>query len=304
VINDPKKLGFLLTQAGFSGSLDEKLKQMLLAYTFAGRDQWIANVTGKGVKGNLALQNVGLDADINALRMFVGQAMDLLARGKGDKLREIWSQRRQTGSAENPHGVASWASDVFDKLTKDAGSVYDALKGTRDSKSNIGWSLEALADPNLNLYDPSKPFFGENAIPISLFNEGVLQMGERGFLRGLSAPEFMLGVGRLAHAYYDRPAGSPVPQGMEAGLTFGSPVRNADGSYARSPVMGLDEYKRWSAYQMPGDPTMPSAGADFLPYTGDPSAPYAPQNLDADTLQRLLAVALSTMPFKQNVPVG
>ena len=110
-----------------------------------------------------------------------------------------------------------------------------AVYASSSRRQNVPFDLELFMSPGLNLTDPSKPLFGEGEAPLSLLPFGSLQAGERAFLRGLTAEEVMTQLRPLQYRYSHRPAGAPVPEGMEGGLTFGSP---ADGrpTGTRSPV--------------------------------------------------------------------
>jgi hypothetical protein len=132
--------------------------------------------------------------------------------------------------------VPEWAPRVRDEL---------AARG-------VPFAVELLASPEINLSDPSKPLFGKGEAPSSLFQLGVLQDGENDFLRSVSAEELMLEVWPDYWRYFHRPAGSPVPADLRAGMTFGSPVLQDDGTYLRSPVMSTNSYMRWLAYGYPG----------------------------------------------------
>jgi hypothetical protein len=231
--DDAGKLA-LLQQAGLATgatSLQDALRELELPFMFAGREQWVTNVTRQDGAASIdpKLQNVTMESVLtepNALNLLLGRAQDAVENGTslaGDFA--YWQSL-----------VPEWAPRVRDQL---------AAQG-------IPFSVELLASPEINLTDPSKPLFGKDAAPNSLFGLGVHQMGERAFLRSLSAEELMTQVWPLYFQYYHRPAGSPVPAGFEAGLTFGSPVRNPDGTYTRSPLMSTDVYKRWAAYNQPG----------------------------------------------------
>jgi hypothetical protein len=155
----------------------------------------------------------------NALNLLLGRAQGAVEEG-----------RSLAGDLEYGQTlVPAWAPGVRDQL----------------AANGIPFSVELLASPEMNLNDPSAPLF--TGQPSSLFNLGVLQAGERSFLNSLSAEELMTQIWPLYHQYYHRPAGAPVPPGLEAGLTFGSPVARSDGTYARSPIMATDVYRRWSA---------------------------------------------------------
>jgi hypothetical protein len=143
-------------------------------------------------------------------------------------------------------GVPEWAPRVRDAL---------AAEG-------IPFSAELLAGP-VNVNDAARPLFQLGSHPSSLFGLGVLQAGENAFLRSLSAEELMLQVWPHYYRYNHRAAGSTIPTGYEAGMTFGQVIRIAcdtsgsDGcvegwTFRFSPIRSTDTYKRWVAYGMPG----------------------------------------------------
>jgi len=307
----------LLQQAGLATgatSLQDALTQLELPFMFAGREQWVQNLTNADGErgGDPRLWNVTMESpvhDQSALNLLLGRAHDALANGRtlADDL-AYWQTL-----------VPEWAPRVRDQL----------------ESQGIPFSVELIASPEINLTDPSKPLFEQGSAPTSLHGLGVEQAGEGTFLRSLSAEELMTQLWPLAYRYHHRPAGAPVPQGFEAGLTFGSPVLRPDGTYQRSPVMATDAYKRWAALGFPGDPTQNGVvsgprGTSYNPLLGtgkatigggitassprdvvisslgvigaaamlgDPSiyfggerAPYTPANLSQDTLDRLRAL--------------
>jgi hypothetical protein len=249
----------LLKRAGLAdpgaSSLAEALQDLELPFMFAGREQWVRNLQRAGdAQVEPWLRNVSMESPINdqnALNLLLGRARDAVASGRSlaadvSKWREL---------------VPSWAPGVRDQLASEG----------------IPFSVELLSSPEINLTDPSKPLFGAGARPSCLAGLGVNDAGESAFLRSLSAEELMTQVWPLAYQYYHRPAGAPVPEGFEAGLTFGSPAQRADGTFVRSPIMETDAYKRWAALGFPGDPTQNGVvggayGASYNPLlgTGDP----------------------------------
>jgi len=229
--DDAGKLA-LLHQAGLATdatTLQDALKELELPFMFAGREQWVENQGRKTDGIDPKLQNVSMGdivTEPNALNLLLGRAHDAVAQGKSlaDDFK-YWQSL-----------VPSWAPGVRDTL----------------AAQNIPFSVELLASPEINLTDPSKPLFDKGAHPSSLAQLGVDQQGEQAFLRSLSAQELMTQIWPLYYQYYHRPAGSPIPAGFEAGLTFGSGVIGADGTLTHSPIMDTDAYKRWSAYGQPG----------------------------------------------------
>jgi hypothetical protein len=221
---------------------------------FAGREQWVRNLAGANGDVPPHLRNVGMESpvsDPNAMNLLLGRAQHAVANG-----RSLAADVQEWQAL-----VPSWAPGARDQL---------AAQG-------IPFSMELLASPEINLHDASKPLFTPGAHPSSLSGLGVDQAGEGAFLASLSAAELMTQIWPSAYRYNHRPAGAPVPEGLEAGLTFGSPVMRADGTYARSPIMETEAYKRWAALGFPGDPTQNgvvrgSYGASYNPLlgTGDP----------------------------------
>jgi hypothetical protein len=249
----------LLKRAGLAdagaASLADALRELELPFMFAGREQWVRNLTREGdQKLPPELRNVSMEsplADEAARRLLLGRARQAVAQGRslaGDVT--MWRDL-----------VPEWAPRVRDAL---------AAQG-------VPFSVELLASPEINLNDPSKPLFAQAARPSSLAGLGVDQAGEAAFLRSLSAEELMTQIWPLYWQYHHRPAGAPIPAGFEAGLTFGSPVQRSDGTFIRSPVMETDVYKRWSALGFPGDPTQNGVikgpnGSSYNPLlgTGEP----------------------------------
>ncbi len=265
----------ILQAAGLAsgGSYEAALQQLELAFMFAGREQWVRNVSGVGVEDEPALWDVSMESvrsEPNAERLLLGRTIAV------EEERGLQAVHDDLSYWESL--VPAWAPRVRDEL---------AARG-------IPFSVELLASPELNLTDPSKPLFPKNTTPTSLFQVGVLQRGERAYLRSLTAEELMLQVWPAYWRYYHRPAGAPVPDDLRAGLTFGSPVRLDDGTYLRSPLMSSDSYLRWLAYGYPGDRVDPKAGGlldgiDGFGVTARFSGAwekYAPWNLDEATITR------------------
>jgi hypothetical protein len=227
----------LLKRAGLvdpgTGTLAEALREIELPFMFAGREQWVRNLTRSGDEVvDPALRNVSMESplsDPNALRLLLGRARTAVNQGRdlaGDV--SMWKGL-----------VPEWAERVRDEL----------------SAQGVPFSIELLASPEINLHDAAKPLFEAGAHPKSLVGLGVDQAGEGAFLRSLSAEELLTQVWPLYWQYNHRAAGAPVPPGFEAGLSFGSPVQRSDGTFVRSPIMQTEAYKRWAALGFPGDPT-------------------------------------------------
>jgi hypothetical protein len=249
----------LLKRAGLASAgaatLAEALRELELPFMFAGREQWVRNLTRSGDEVvDPRLRNVSMESplsDPNALRMLLGRARQAVNQGRdlaGDV--SMWKDL-----------VPEWAERVRDEL----------------SAQGVPFSIELLASPEINLHDASKPLFAAGAHPKSLVGLGVDQAGESAFLRSLSAEELLTQVWPLYWQYNHRAAGAPVPPGFEAGLTFGSPVQRSDGTFVRSPIMETEVYKRWAALGFPGDPTQNGVvrgpyGSSYNPLlgTGEP----------------------------------
>jgi hypothetical protein len=266
----------ILQGAGLTGAgtLRDALQDLELPFIFAGREQWVRNVTGVGVEDEPSLWDVSMQSvvhDEHAQQLLLGRTL------AAAEYRSPQAAFDDLSSWQNL--VPEWAPRVRDQL---------AARG-------IPFAVELLASPEINLNDPSKPLFDKGETPGSLFQLGVLQDGENVYLRSVSAEELMLEVWPDYWRYFHRPAGSPVPPDLRAGMTFGSPVLQADGTYLRSPVMSSDSYMRWLAYGYPGytveedaaslmgfDPT----GSGSIFYFTGAFEKYAPWNLDEATINR------------------
>ncbi len=172
-----------------ASTLDEALYQETLPFVFSGIRQWRHNLAGEfsAVTGNPALQNVSVYSPLaspESQRLFLNSVLDMLAGFGARRTREILSAREEL--------VPEWAW-----------SVQEALRP-------LPFHGELLMSPEINL-GPEPPLFTEGQ-PLSLFQLGVLQAGERAKLAKLSAPELMLRVWPAYYAYYHRPAGAPVPE--------------------------------------------------------------------------------------------
>ena len=204
---------------------------LILREIFAGREQWVRNLEGRG--GNslpLSLRNVSFALDRNTARLMVGEAANFVDCNKAAQLKTIWRERAQF--------VPGWAAGLF------SGSWQTLIDG------KISFGIELLAAPGINM-SGEPPLFAVGQAPISLFSFGVLQDGERCFLRSVGAKDLMSVLWPIYAAIYHRPAGSPIPAGYEAGLTFGSPVWQGGNSYLRSPVMSTELYRSWAAAGYP-----------------------------------------------------
>ena len=282
ILADPAKLQKLFGMAGFTGSLQDVLKQLDLAGSFAGVEQWRRNVTGRQdeVAADPALQNVAMTSasgDMNTLRRYVNEMVDMLETGKNPQ--EVWAKRNAL--------VPAWAPKVYDDL---------AAQG-------VTWSTELFSSPSINYTDASKPLFAQGQHPASLIGLTGLQQGEESVYRGASAAELMAQMYPAYFRYAHRPAGAPVPEDLQAGMTLGSPVLTSAG-YIKSPLTATNIYQRDLALGQPGvDPALSGMDAASLLATGGgqeyfkPGAwgeQFAPWNLDPDTLARLQAALYGT----------
>lgn len=281
--SNPQALSKVLALGGFTGSLDEQIRQALLSQTFAGRQQWVNNTTGQPLTPEL--EDVRTAMDIPAMNMIIGKIQQEYEAGRDPAA--LFQQRQQY--------VPQWAGAT---LPQGQGSMLDQLKGVSQRGASL-YDIGPLMSPEINLYDPSKPLFDANAHPTSLFNLTGLQSGEESLYRTMTAEEFMRNVMPAYNAYYNRPAGSPVPHGLESGLTFGSPYTDpTTGQTFRSPIMSTPEYQRYQAYGYPRPPDNNKPGV----YGADPNAagpltgwagwtsPYSPQNVDPTFLARVMAL--------------
>jgi hypothetical protein len=257
------------------GTYASALEELELPFLFAGREQWVLNVSGVGVEDDPRLWDVSMQSIVHephAQRLLFGRTLaSNEARGPQAAFDDLgyWQSL-----------VPEWAPEVRDTL---------AAQG-------IPFSVELLASPEINLTDPSQPLFPKGEHPQSLLGLGVLQVGENEYLRSLSAQELMTEVWPAYWRYNHRPAGSAPPADLLAGLTFGAAVLLPNGTYVRSPLWDTDSYTRWRLYGYPGyhvdedvtslanyDPT----GYGTVYAFGGPLEKYAPWNLDEATLTRL-----------------
>jgi hypothetical protein len=233
----------LLQSAGLAldaGTLEEALQELELPFMFAGREQWVRNLTSTdGAAADSRLWNVSMQSpleDESSLRILLGRA--------------AWATDERGTMADDvaywESLVPDWAPDVRDQLAADG----------------YPFSLELLASPEVQ-FDRSKPLFQKGSNPSSLFGLGVLQSGESAFLRSMGADQVLLELWPLYYRYHHRAAGAPVPDDLKAGLTFGTVIQEScdeetangciDGiRYRRSAVMDTFAYGAWSAYGMPG----------------------------------------------------
>ena len=233
----------LLHSAGLAldaGTLDEALAELELPFMFAGREQWVTNLTtADGAAADPRLWNVSMEnptTDASALKILLGRA--------------AWAAETRGTMADD---VAYWESLVPDW----APDVRDQLES-----EGYPFSLELLASPEVQL-DLHAPLFEKGAHPASLFGLGVMQSGESAFLRSMGADRVLLELWPLYYRYHHRPAGAPVPEDLEAGLSFGTVIAEScseetangciDGvRYKHSAVMDSYSYNAWAAYGMPG----------------------------------------------------
>jgi hypothetical protein len=221
-------------------TLEEALQELELPFMFAGREQWVRNLTtADGAAGDSRLWNVSMQSplqDESSLRILLGRA--------------AWAAGERGTMADD---VAYWESLVPDW----APEVRDQL-----AAEGYPFSLELLASPEVQ-FDRSQPLFAKGSAPASLFGLGVLQGGENAFLRSMGADQVLLELWPLYYRYHHRAAGAPVPEGLEAGLTFGTltqescDAEDANGCidgvrYRRSAVTDTYAYGAWTAYGMPG----------------------------------------------------
>jgi len=299
----PKEAGqlHLINQrAGTDYASLESAKDALgLGFQFAGAAQWAANQAGNTdlVRRNPALQNVSMVglSDPSAFNLFFG--------GLAGPLRETVS-----GSITPDRESRLSPAEVRNVLEQRRGLVPGWASGLQSDLRGLGipyLDVSLLADPSimrpsdeggklgLGLPGAGEPLYGPGARPNSLGQFGSLQAGETSFLRSLSPQEVLRTLGPLDWAYSHRAAGTPPPEGFEAGLTFGSPVWNPQTqNYTRSPVQGMTGgpqqvgagvlsaqgltgvsdpfalgkglggglYNRWSAYGYPGEGSSNASG--------------------------------------------
>lgn len=235
----------LLQAAGIATdatTLEEAVSQLELPFMFAGREQWVLNLTSPdGAAADPRLWNVSMESpavEANSLRLLLGRA--------------AWALEERRTMADD---VAYWESLVPEWAPR----VRDAL-----AARGIPFSVELLSSPDIELYDLAKPLFPKDSAPTSLQQLGVEQAGENAFLRSLGADELMTEVWPYYFRYHHRAAGSALPEDLEPGLTFGNVIaescdtegRNGciNGVYYRhSPLKDTFAYQRWLAYGMPGD---------------------------------------------------
>ncbi len=214
-------------------TIDAALSALELGFVFAGREAHIRNLMGVGVDDVPALQNVSMSSpchDNQARRLLVGH----LASSKTPKQSvRYWKTL-----------PAPWASKVRKQLL----NYVDPVTGVAHA---IPFGVELLASPEINM-DGEAPLFSKGTrtamtAPASLFQLGVLQVGERGYLRSVSAPTLMLEVWPPYWRYFHRAASSPVPDELVGGPTMGSPVLMPDGVYRRGFVMYTKSYAKYVA---------------------------------------------------------
>jgi len=256
----------LLHAAGLAtdaDTLEAAVKELELPFMFAGRQQWVMNLTSAdGAASDPRLWDVSMESPVTdpaAMHLLLGRA--------------AWAvESRHPMSDDVTYWeslVPKWAPDVRDEL---------AAQG-------IPFSVELLASPEIDLYDATKPLFPMDAAPVSLFQLSDYQGGENAFLRSLSAEELMTTVYPMYYRTHHRAAGAPVPADLLPGLGFGQVTRVAcsdntangciDGvRYQNSPIMDTDAYQRWALYGTPGLDTNgyildAGTGWGYNPLTGD-----------------------------------
>ena len=274
-------------------SVQEAKDDLGLGFQFAGAAQYAANLAGNTdlVNRNPALQNVSMVglSDPSAFNLFFGGLAAPLQSG----LRSNWSPGAGAtpGIVEQRQGlVPEWARGVQDEL-RGLGVPYLDVSLLADP--SIMRPSDEDGKLSLGLPGAGEPLYGPGARPNSLFSFGSSQAGETSFLRSLTPQEVLRTLGPLDWAVSHRAAGTPVPSGFEAGLTFGSPVWNpGTQNYTRSPVQGLTGgpqqvgagvlsaqgltgvsdpfalgrglggglYNRWSAYGYPGEGSSNASG--------------------------------------------
>lgn len=236
----------LLHAAGVATDADTlaaAMNELELPFMFAGREQWVLNLsTPDGAATDPRLWNVSMESpvhDENSMRILLGRA--------------AWAISERRTMADD---VAYWESLV----PKWAPKVRDDL-----AAKGIPFSVELLASPEVEIYDAGKPLFPKNTHPVSMFQLGSYEAGENAFLRSTSAEELMEAIYPMYYRIHHRPAGMPMPDDLQPGLTFGNILREACSEntangcingvrYRHSPVMYTDAYLRWVAYGTPGDP--------------------------------------------------
>jgi hypothetical protein len=265
----------LLHAAGLAtdaDTLQAALKELELPFMFAGRQQWVMNLTSPdGAASDPRLWNVSMESPVSdeaSMRLLLGRA--------------AWAVEQRRPMAED---VAYWKSLVPAWAPK----VRDDL-----AAQGIPFSVELLASPEMEIYDAAKPLFPLNAHPVSLFQLGSFQTGESAFLRSLSAEELMDTVYPMYYRIHHRAAGAPVPAELAVGLDFGNVVAEScsentangciDGiRYRHSPLMESDPYLRWQAYGTPGVDTNgflldTQTGWGWNPLTGEFKSLEPPTN--------------------------
>jgi hypothetical protein len=286
IMDDPAGLAKALGMMGYTGSVDEMLSQALLGQQWAGREQWGLNTTGNtgAVEANPSLQNTRTAIDRSAINMLLGTLQTEMQAGRDPKA--LFQGRNQY--------VPGFASNMF-KQQYGGSPLMQQINEVSGRGSSL-FNIEPLMSAEINVRDPSKPLFGPGQHPVSLFNATGFQSGEEDFYRTMSAEEFMRQIMPQYNAYFNRPAGAPVPQGMEGGFMMGSPWLNPQtGEYSRSPAMSSPAYQRYQAYGYPRAPDNNLEGV----YGPDPNpagvatgwqgwtAPYAPNVVDPAFLARL-----------------
>lgn len=187
-----------------------------LGYQFAGLNQLNNNLEGKPVLGHQTNVSMQGFEDLPSLTRLMGQLGTYASADNLDMFQQILDERNKD--------VPAWAAPLRDYLVNHPGVDIPYLP------------LDLLAGGGVNTENPNLPLFGADASPPGFFQLTGDQAGERAFYRSLDWDETMREIMPYYWAQYHREAGAPAP--FEAGLTFGSPVLQADGSYEYSPILG------------------------------------------------------------------
>lgn len=241
--------------------IDQKEAELLLSFHYFGGTEEDPSRLGGASQGNFSGSPIALDPSDPDFQIDAPQAIEALR----------WLANNPEAFAEAQSRVPEWASGVYDSL----------------AERDIPWSTELFFDPTfsesgsvqrpgaVNLTDPNAPLFPAGSLPASMFQLHMGQGEEAAFLASLSADELMQYLFPHFWALHHRGAGEPIPEGYEAGLTFGSPVLGDNGVYTYSPFMGF----MGNAGQNLGAGVLAAEGLD-------------PESLDANSLPSDLAGGL------------
>jgi hypothetical protein len=250
IYDDPKLLEQTLGLGGFSGSLDEMLKQALLGSAFGAVDRWRVNLGGGTQTPGTESSSFALD--MHELRRIIGGIQEDLTAGRTPR------------GASRQQFVPDWAPGVFDKLVGggegSAAGILSQLKERSARSSSLDFDMSYLSSPGINLTDPTKPLFAEGSHPASLWGGTGGQAGEESFMRTLSAQEYMEQILPIMRQAFHQEAGAPNPYG-------GAPMFGIQGG---SPMTQTDAYKRWTAYGQPssGEKYRGVESGAYNPFTG------------------------------------